>query len=262
MVRRIFPFRDKCTPGSGKPCFNRQLGLCPGACSGEVERGEYAHTIRNIKELFSGKFRGLKQRLAREMKVAAKEERFEEAEKLRRQISALEHIRDVSLIKDERRIAIGGPSTSLGTIRQGRIEAFDVAHTAGAETVAVMTVLEHGTPAKDAYRKFKIHGARNDDVAAIKEALSRRLNHPEWPLPRLFVVDGGKAQIRAAEGILKNAGLLIPVVGVVKDEFHRPKDLVGDKRIIEVHERDILLANNEAHRFGIQWHRKRLRLRR
>jgi len=52
---------------------------------------------------------------------------------------------------------------------------------------------------------------------------------------------------------------MIPVVGVVKNEAHKPERLIGDARTIKTHERDILLANSEAHRFAIMWHRKRLR---
>ncbi len=257
IVRRIFPFRDSCTPGSGKPCFNRQIGLCPGVCSDEMGKTEYAQTVRHITKLFSGNFMGLKRALAKEMRAAAKAERFEKAEELRRQISALEHIRDVSLIRDEKRVAPGGAFSPVsGSVR---IEAYDAAHTAGAETVAVMTVVENGEPAKSEYRKFKIRGAKNDDIAALTETLTRRLAHSEWPLPRVIAVDGGIAQVRAAQRVLKEAGVFIPVVGVVKNEFHKPERLVGDAPAIKAHERDILLANSEAHRFAIQYHRRRLR---
>lgn len=282
IVRKIFPFRgSKCVPceeqmlkrhrkfSQGellrqvargtlenrelcKPCFDRQIGLCPGVCTGEMSAQEYAHTIRNIKDLFSGRFHGLKRRLAREMKAYAGSERFEEAALRRKQVEALEHIRDVTLIKNDFRIAGGGPSAS-----SSRIEAYDTAHTSGTETVAVMTVVENGEAQKSAYRKFKIRSATNDDVAALKEVLSRRLGHPEWPLPRVIAVDGGKAQMNAATKLLKEIGLAIPLVGVVKNEFHKPERLIGDVRAIRTHERDILLANNEAHRFAITWHRKR-----
>lgn len=256
MVRRIFPFRDsKCVPcedqlkrrGLCKPCFNRQIGLCPGVCTGEVSREAYGETIRNICQLFSGNFKGLKRQLTKDMRAAAKSELYERAEELRRQISALEHIKDVSLIKNERVSAGGG----------ARIEAFDVAHTSGTETVAVMTVVDNGEAYKAAYRMFKIRSAQNNDVAALTEALERRLAHPEWPLPRVFAVDGGKAQLNAAQRILKKAGVMVPLVGVVKNEFHKPERLIGDRRAIEAYEQDILLANSEAHRFGISWHRKR-----
>lgn len=275
IVRRIFPFRDTCAPckeqfqkqqrsrGESsrfvcKPCFNRQIGLCPGVCSGEASKQEYAAMIKHIAQLFSGNFKGLKRQLTNEMRAAAKSEAFEKAATLRRQVAALEHIRDVSLIKDEFRISSGGERSAAA---QRRIEAYDTAHTGGTEAVAVMTVVEDGEPLKAAYRKFKLKTDANDDVAALKEVLSRRLHHAEWPLPRLFVIDGGKAQVNAAEKVLREAGIEIPVVGVVKNEAHKPERLIGDKRSIEAYEREIILANAEAHRFAIQWHRKRRALR-
>lgn len=252
IVRRIFPFRDTCVPAppgeAGKPCFNRQIGLCPGVCSGEMGKREYAARVRSIEQLFSGNFKGLKRDLARQMKAAAKAEEFERAALLRRQVEALEHIRDVSLIKDELRVASGGGV---------RIEAYDVAHTSGQETVAVMTVIDNGETMKSAYRKFKIRSATNNDVAALTEALSRRLVHEEWPLPRVFVVDGSTPQLNAARRLLRDAGIGVALVGVVKNERHRPERLVGDERVIAAHEKDILLANSEAHRFAISWHRTR-----
>lgn len=277
MVRRIFPFRDsKCTPCGRnilsprlssnsrelayknirkanpvcKPCFNRQIGLCPGVCTGEMGAVEYKETIRNIVELFSGGMRSLKGRLEKEMKIASKEEDFEKAEMLRRQVGALTHIRDVSLIKDENRISAGG---------QFRIEGYDIAHTSGTETVGVMTVVENGEPYKAAYRMFKVREATNDDTKALSEILQRRLAHHEWFYPKLIVIDGGKGQLNAAARVLKKAGVRIPLVAVTKDRFHRPEKVIGDERMAHAYEREILLANNEAHRFGITFHRKRRR---
>ena len=234
-----------------RPCFSRQVGLCPGVCIGEISKADYKIRIKHISELFSGNFKGLKRQLAKEMTEAAEAEEFEKAAILRRQCEALEHIRDVSLIKEDREMGI---SAGGGL----RIEAYDAAHTAGQETVAVMTVVHNGEAIKDGYRKFKIRSARNDDVSALKEAVKRRLGHLEWPLPRVFVIDGGKGQVRAIERVLRDAGIAIPVVGVVKSELHRPETIIGDTRITQAHERDILLANAEAHRFAITWHRKRL----
>jgi len=265
LVRRIFPYRDeKCTPcddqlKSGKkqcrPCFNRQIGMCPGVCTGETDAREYGETIRNICLLFSGKKHALVKELEKEMKAAANEERFEDAEEARRRINALTHIRDISLIKSESRFATGGQIRA----NSARIEAYDVAHTMGSETVGVMAVVEDSQPLKSAYRKFKIRGFTNNDAGALSEVLSRRFLHPEWPYPRLIVVDGHTAQMNAAKKILANAGIMIPIVGVVKNEHHQPERLVGDQAIITEKERDILLANNEAHRYAITWHRQRMR---
>ena len=259
IIRRIFPFRDsKCTPCEDqnsrgdasrkcKPCFNRQIGLCPGVCTGELQKIEYGNQIKHISQLFSGNFQGLKRALDKEMREAAGRENFERAALLRKQSAALSHIKDVSLIRHERISAGGGV----------RVEAYDVAHTSGTETVGVMTVVDNGEKIKNAYRKFKIHTVANNDVGALSELLERRVNHDEWPLPRVFVVDGGTGQMRAAAKILKRAGLSIPLVGVVKNDRHQPERLIGDTRAIEAYERDILLANNEAHRFAISWHRAR-----
>lgn len=247
IVRKIFPFRDTCTPESGKPCFNRQIGLCPGVCSGEMNAQEYAQTIKHISELFDGNMKGLKRSLEKEMKQAAEEERFEEAIHLRTQAEALAHIRDVSLIKEERVSAGGGI----------RIEGYDIAHTGGNETVGVMTVVQNGEVQRSDYRKFKIRSATNNDVASLKELLTRRLEHTEWQLPRLIVVDGGLGQVRIATKVLAAVGVAIPVVGVVKNEAHKPEKIIGDARAREAYEKDILLVNAEAHRFAIGWHRRR-----
>lgn len=255
LVRRIFPYRDaKCTAESGKPCFNRQIGLCPGVCTDEMDAKEYGNVIRHIVLLFSGKKKPLLKQLERDMKLYAKLEKFEEAEQARRQISALTHIRDISLIKDDSRIAGGG---AIRSSSQSRIEAYDIAHTAGTETVGVMVVVEDGEPYKSAYRKFKVKGFTNNDPGALTEILSRRFLHPEWQYPRLIVVDGSTAQMNAAKKVLSKAGILIPIVGVVKDEHHRPLRLAGDEKLITAHEKEILLANSEAHRFAITYHRKR-----
>lgn len=254
LVRRIFPFRDeKCRHGSGKPCFNRQIGLCPGTCEGTVGKRGYAQTIRHIALLFSGKKKVLVEKLRRTIKRAVRAERFEEAQELKRQIGALTHIRDVALIKRGTFESRGGDLTLF------RIEAYDVAHTAGTETVGVMTVVENGEPKKSDYRMFKVRGAKNDDTKALREVLDRRLTHTEWPMPRLIVIDGGKGQLNAARHVLDAAGVGIPLVAVTKDERHRPRTLIGDEPHRSAREREILLANAEAHRFALAYHNKRRR---
>ena len=260
LVRKIFPFRDACTPHSGKRCFNAQLGLCPGVCSGEISKTEYRKIIRRIALLFGGKKKQLLKELERGMKCAAREERFEEAAALRRQFFVLKHIEDVSLIKEEYKLLWTSDVPGTSDVRHIRIEAYDIAHFGGAAAVGVMTVVEDGVAHKQAYRKFNIKTARpGDDPGALREILSRRLGHDEWPLPRLIVIDGAAAQINAAGKVLKEYGVGIPVVGVVKDEKHRPREIRGSRALIAGRERDILLANAEAHRFAIGYHRKKMR---
>ena len=261
IVRKIFPFRDKCKivlaaskgltrhdSTESKICFNAQIGLCPGVCAGKISRAEYAKTIQHIKLFFEGKKSALLRGLERDMKSAAKELKFEEASRLKKTIFALNHIQDVSLLKGN-----VSPRTVLG--ETFRIEAYDVAHISGTNVVGVMVVLEDGEVKKSDYRKFKIKTSTNDDNASLREVLSRRFNHSEWSMPNLIVVDGGKAQVNTAEKALLERGLKIPVVGVVKDEHHRAREIIGDKTSRASHDRAILLSNNEAHRFAIAYHR-------
>ncbi|MCI0542527.1 excinuclease ABC subunit C, partial [bacterium] len=124
--------------------------------------------------------------------------------------------------------------------------------------VGVMVVVEDSEAKKSEYRKFKIKSfAGSDDTRALKEVLTRRLSHTEWSYPKLIVVDGGRAQVNTAEKVLKESRLEIAVVGVVKDDKHRPKEILGDAKLRREHEKVILLANSEAHRFAIQYHRER-----
>jgi len=280
IIRKIFPFRDSCIPphkqhpnklenvgmlfeknGFGRPCFNRQIGLCPGVCTGEISKEEYAKTIRNIRLFFSGKKKDLIRKLQKEMKAAAKERNFEKAAQLRNTIFSLKHIHDVSLVKSENLLRFSASSLRNSATRL-RVEAYDVAHLGGESMVGVMTVVEDGEMNKSEYRKFKIRDIKKaNDTAALKQILERRLEHYEWPLPKIIVVDGGKAQVNVVKKLFEDVGVKIPVVGVVKDERHRPKNILGDRVIRQKHESAILLANAEAHRFAIGFHKKLLRKR-
>ena len=105
---------------------------------------------------------------------------------------------------------------------------------------------------------FRIRGKTSgSDTAALAEVLSRRFGHSEWSYPRLIIVDGGVAQKNTAERVLRDYGMQIPVVGVVKDERHRPERIIGEKRYVDEYGKAILLANGEAHRFAISYHRRR-----
>jgi excinuclease ABC subunit C len=230
--------------------------MCPGVCTGEVNQKEYAKIIKNIILFFEGKKKIIEKNLLKDMKDLARKKQFEKAQEIKEKIYSLNHIRDVTLIKRDVFMDRDDSRSSF------RVEAYDIAHFAGKETVGVMTVVENGEVNKDQYRKFKIKGfgkVKIDDVGNLRELLSRRLGHPEWQLPDLIVIDGGTAQMNVAKNLLKENGLNIEIVSVVKDDRHKPKDFIGDKETIEKYKNEILLANSESHRFAIQFHRKRLR---
>lgn len=252
IVQKLFKFYDTAHPvgrekskmARGKIDFNRQIGLYPDTHS----KREYTKTIRHIRLFFEGKKGQVVRELERDMHACARREEFEKAAKLKRKIYALTHIEDIALLRrdyshyrDEKRM---------------RIEAYDVAHTMGGNMVGAMAVLENGEPHKQEYRRFTIQSVtRAHDTAALREILTRRLAHDEWPLPQILVVDGSTAQKRVAERVLHTHELMIPVVAVVKDEHHRPCRIVGERRLVAAHSDAILHANAEAHRFVLAFHR-------
>lgn len=260
IVRRMLPFRDKCTPNQGKPCFDRQIGLCPGVCTGEITREEYARRIRHIALFFQGKKSAVARGLRAEMHRHAKNMEFETAAEYRQMLFALEHINDVSLLDNS--VKEVSAKSAKSRRKPYRIEAYDVAHISGTDTVAVMVVVEGMLPAKSEYRKFRIRETSGvNDPKHLAEALSRRLKHQEWRMPDLIVVDGAVAQRNRAISVLREFGADIPVVAVKKDERHKPKEILGPKEIVDVHRKAILLANQESHRYALEYHRKRRRMR-
>lgn len=256
IIRKIFPYFDTRYPiddahlkaHSKQISFNQSIGVFPGDSQEGLNEKEYKSTIHHLRLFFEGKKKTLLSVLEKEMKHLAKKEKFEKAEEVKRKIFALTHIRDVSLIKEEYKTPRMG--------RSFRIEAYDVAHTAGTQVTGVMTVVVDGEVDTHEYRRFKISKDVNNDTAALREILLRRFAHTEWGSPRLVVVDGGRAQFNTAQKVLDELGYVIPIVGVTKDEHHRPKGFVGDKEFVVKLEREILLANSEAHRFAISYHRK------
>jgi excinuclease ABC subunit C len=265
IIRKIFPYADlKCSDkGSiknkiGKPCFNRQIGLCPGPCTGEVTKKEYAKTIKYLQTLLEGKVTKLVTDLEKEMKVYAKAREFEKASVIKNKIYALTHIHDISLIKNDY-LSTFDPACPAGRspLSTFRIESYDIAHMSGDNMVGVMTVVTNSEVDKSQYRKFKITCVKvSNDTKALSEILERRLGHAEWPMPNLIVVDGGVGQLNAMNTVLDKHNLTIPVVSVVKDERHQPKDVLGDQTLAIRYRKEILLSNAEAHRFAIGYHKK------
>ncbi|MDE1941488.1 MAG: UvrB/UvrC motif-containing protein, partial [Patescibacteria group bacterium] len=246
------PFRDKKAIEPRHERFYRAMGRSPEG-GGEDSRREYLKTIGYLKLFFRGMKPAVKRRIESDMKSAARSLRFEEANRLKKLLRALDHIDDTALIKRD--------DGKKGNGNEGlRIEAYDVAHLSGTNVVGVMVAVVGGAPAKGEYRKFKISRQANDDAAGLAEILSRRLNHPEWPYPDLIVVDGNDIQLRAAEAVLKARRMSVPVVAVTKDRNHKASKLVGDGLLAGRRKADIIAANAEAHRFALDFHRKRRNL--
>lgn len=253
IIRKIFPYKDeKCVAKSGKMCFNASIGLCPGVCLEKITPAEYKKEVRKIALFLGGKTKKVKDMLKREMNSCAKSLQFEKADVLKRKIYALEHIRDVSLIKKERIV-----SSEQGVKGGIRIEAYDIAHMQGQHMVGVMVVMVDGELVPSEYKKFIIRSVKSsNDPAALREVLERRITHTEWGTADVIVVDGNDVQKNVARGVITSTA--IRILSVVKDNRHKAKDILGEIPKGALPE-DIYKINAEAHRFAIAFFRRKQR---
>lgn len=148
-----------------------------------------------------------------------------------------------------------------------RIEAFDISNLAGKDTVGSMVVFLNGRPQKGMYRKFSIRNTNSyDDLKAMAEVIRRRLAKLKdgkfGAQPDIFLIDGGKNQVNVVIDEMKSAGIDIPVCGMVKDSKHITRALIynGEEKNIKQDGslfRFIAAIQNEAHRFAIEYNRKK-----
>lgn len=251
IVKKIFPFLGRAKKNKYADEFYKQIGQLPSV-EHDFDYDLYAENISYIVLLFSGKKRSIIQKLKKKMKGYAEQQQFEQAARIRNQIYALEHIRDIALMKHDFETSYYQKSL--------RIEAYDIAHLQGDAMVGVMVVHNGIELEPENYRLFNVKTRDYaDDPAALKEVFERRLGHTEWPQPDLIVVDGGMIQKRAMESVLRDFNLKIPVTSVVKDDRHKAKGVLGQKKLIEKYQKEIVLINAESHRFAINHHKKQRR---
>lgn len=146
------------------------------------------------------------------------------------------------------------------------IECFDNSNIQGSNPVAACVVFKNGKPSKKEYRHYNIKTVDGpDDFASMQEVVFRRykrLLEETQPLPQLIVIDGGKGQLSSALKSLDALGLRgkIAIIGIAKrlEEIYFPEDpipLYLDKKSESL--KIIQQLRNEAHRFGITFHRNK-----
>ncbi len=254
IIRKIFPWSVHAPEKIGtfkRPCFDYEVGLCPGTCIGAGSRTEYMKNIRNIKLFFEGKKRQIVIQLKKEMKEASAALEFERAEKFQRQIFALQHIRDVALISESE---FNLPATTY-QLQPTRIEGYDISNISGTSAVGSMVVFENGAPNKSEYRKFKIRTFdASNDVGMMREVLRRRFQN-SWPLPQVILIDGGAPQVNVAHKVLAEFSLQIPIVGIAKGPERKKNEFIGTIPA-GVTPLTLIRVRDEAHRFAITYHKK------
>jgi excinuclease ABC subunit C len=231
-----------------RPCFDYQIGLCPGTCIGAADPIEYKNNIKNLTLIFEGKKKRVLTGLQREMKIAVKNLEYERAERIKRQVFALQHIQDVAVIHDS-------DIVKSAEDRGIRIEGYDISNISGTSAVGSMVVFRGGEPDKNEYRKFKIQTVwQSNDIAMMKEVLRRRFGNP-WELPSLILIDGGMGQVNAARSVLAEFGLKIPVVGIAKGPERKKNEFVGAIPT-GISEKTLIQVRDEAHRCAVSYYRK------
>jgi excinuclease ABC subunit C len=144
------------------------------------------------------------------------------------------------------------------------IECFDNSNIMGTFPVAACVVFRSAKPSKKEYRHFNIKTVSGpDDFASMEEIVFRRYRRmieEEQNLPQLIIVDGGKGQLSSAMKSIDKLGLRekVTVIGIAKklEEIYFPGDSVPiylDKNTVSL--KIIQQLRNEAHRFGISFHR-------
>ncbi|MDP5093789.1 MAG: excinuclease ABC subunit UvrC, partial [Polaribacter sp.] len=146
------------------------------------------------------------------------------------------------------------------------IECFDNSNIQGTNPVAACVVFKDGKPSKKDYRHYNIKSVEGpDDFASMEEVVYRRYSRllsEDEPLPQLIVIDGGKGQLSSALKSLDLLGLRgkIAIIGIAKrlEEIYYPGDSIPmylDKKSETL--KIIQFLRNEAHRFGITFHRNK-----
>ena len=144
------------------------------------------------------------------------------------------------------------------------IECFDNSNIQGTNPVSACVVFKEGKPSKKDYRHFNIKTVVGpDDFASMEEVVYRRYKRmldENQPLPQLIIIDGGKGQLSSALKSIDELGLRgkIAIIGIAKrlEELFYPGDSVPlylDKKSETL--KVIQQLRNEAHRFGITFHR-------
>lgn len=229
LLRKIFPYATRQVGSQKRATLHYHLGLDPGLEEGRTSLEDYRANLRKLMAVIQGKRQTIEKELERDMKRAAKEKDFEQAAKLRNQLTWLQGLKKQVIFSDKEFLDISkdhalNELVNMLSIERfpRRIEGYDISHQQGSDVVASMVVFTNGVSNKAEYRKFKTKINHNDDFYNMHETLKRRLsdkNRKAWGAPDLVLIDGGKGQLDAAIRARDEAGCSqIPFIGLAKRE--------------------------------------------
>ncbi len=285
-LRRVYPYYTK-TPAKESSRLDQDLGLSPTRSEGAVA---YKQNLKKLISYIKGNRVLLTRELEQDMKLAAKQQDFEAAAKLRNKLQAMKELQQRVMFGDKEFLDISKDKAlndlvellGLKKIPQ-RIEGYDVSHMGGSNVVASMVVFTNGVSDRAQYRKFKTRIEHNNDFYNMNETIGRRFgpkNIASWGMPDLVLIDGGKGQVEAAIAARNERGITMPFIGIAKKQeqlviHHANSNVILNKQKLEQLDgysqssSDFTLVNlphsshivkllqrirDESHRFAVSYH--------
>ncbi|MEM6551554.1 MAG: excinuclease ABC subunit UvrC [Planctomycetota bacterium] len=235
MLQRVFKFRtcnleiDPDDPKNAyfRPCLLYPIKQCTAPCANKVTPDEYRADIDRFVRFLSSKRSTMLRELNQEMQQASTDLNFEKAAILRDQIKAIEKLDHRADRKDgwqpETESFTDDPRKALQSLQKTLqldtpircLEAIDIAHLQGGETVGSKVCFVDGRPLKNEYRRYKIKSVTNDDYMAIREVVSRRYRDAgqgQELYPDVILIDGGLGQLHAAQEAFDQLDVKPPMV--------------------------------------------------
>ncbi len=299
-LRKAFPYYTTSTHPKQK-CTWCHLDLCPGPNPDLVD---YKKNIKKLTLILQGKSRMVLNSLKKEMKLFSNSQEFENAGKVRDKLQALENIIMHTKVIEQKRIESNTWDKTQTLLQEilnlknpiSKIECYDISNIQGKFATGSMVVFTDGNPDKPQYKKFRIrvtdssdtnlrmtseftNKKRNydlisdepNDIAMLKQVITRRLARADWPYPQIMLIDGGIAQLNVAIKAKNNTRVFLEA----SKNTRAPKDI----RIISIAKgkRELLIEglpkiplkdlpqevynlivalDDEAHRFAITYHKK------
>ncbi len=256
-----------------RPCILHAIGQCTAPCADRIAKDAYADDIDRFVRFLGSKRSVMLRDMRAAMATEAEAMNYEKAAALRDQIRAIERLDDRAASgagwQPETEIAYIDPEKGckslakvLGMDKPVRcIEAIDIAHLQGGETVGSKVCFVDGKPFKDEYRRFRIKTVHNDDYNAIREVVSRRYRDAgsgQELYPDVILIDGGLGQLHAALEAFEQLPVKPPmVISLAKKEeliyIQRESQPV---RLSRQHLglRLCQAVRDEAHRFAQAYH--------
>ncbi|MFM8785114.1 MAG: UvrB/UvrC motif-containing protein [Phycisphaerales bacterium] len=284
VMQRVFQYRtceldikaDDPANRRFRPCLLHSIGQCTAPCANRVTVARYRADVDRFLRFLGSKRSVLVRELQGEMERASEERRFEDAAALRDQIHALGKLDDRETRRGmeqewqpELTVFAGDPTVGMRSLQRTLgldapircLEAIDIAHLGGEETVGSKVCFVDGRPFKDAYRRYRITTAGNDDYRAIREVVSRRMREGQGAdelVPDVLLIDGGIGQLHAAlEAMEDFARRPAIVISLAKKEelifVHRESEPIRLPRT-NAGLRLCQSARDEAHRFARRYH--------